>query len=136
MIRCMRRSRLGLTCLLRVIGVVPPATLGGTTDPWLHFYEDFLAKYDPKLRKKVGVYYTPVEVVRAQVRLVDDLLTHRLGQRFGFASRGVVTLDPAVGTGTYLLGVIEHALGRVEEGTGARRRGRPGVVAGQEALWL
>ena len=115
----------GLDLLLRVIGVVPPATLGGTTDPWLHFYEDFLAKYDPKLRKKVGVYYTPVEVVRAQVRLVDDLLTHRLGQRFGFASRGVVTLDPAVGTGTYLLGVIEHALGRVEEEQG------PGAVAGQ-----
>ena len=115
----------GLELLLRVVGEVPPATLGGTTDPWLHFYEEFLAKYDPKLRKKVGVYYTPVEVVRAQVRLVDDLLTHRLGQPFGFASRGVITLDPAVGTGTYLLGVIEHALGRVEE-----EQGR-GAVAGQ-----
>ena len=115
----------GLDLLLRVIGVVPSATLSGTTDPWLHFYEVFLAKYDPKLRKKVGVYYTPIEVVRAQVRLVDDLLTHQLGQPFGFASRDVITLDPAVGTGTYLLGVIEHALGRVEEEQGL------GAVAGQ-----
>ena len=70
---------------------------------------------------QAGVYYTPVEVVRAQVRLVDDLLTNRLGRRLGFANSDVITLDPAVGTGTYLLGVIEHALARVgkEQGPGA-----------------
>ena len=102
-----------------------PTVLAATGDPWLYFYEDFLAAYDPKLRKDAGVYYTPVEVVRAQVRLVDDLLVHRLGKPFGFADPGVVTLDPAVGTGTYLLGVIEHALGRIEVEQGA------GAVAGQ-----
>ena len=112
--------------LLRVIAAVPAVTL--TTpgdDPWLYFYEDFLAAYDPKLRKDAGVYYTPVQVVRAQVRLIDDLLIHRLGKPMGFADQDVITLDPAVGTGTYLLGVIEHALARVEAKQG------PGAVAGQ-----
>lgn len=110
--------------LLRVIDAVTPGTLSGPEDPWLYFYEDFLAVYDPKLRKDTGVYYTPVEVVRAQVRLIDDLLVHRLGKPLGFADPGVVTLDPAVGTGTYLLGVIEHALGRVKEEQG------PGAIPG------
>ena len=115
-----------LDLLLRVIAMVPTAVLTAPgDDPWLYFYEDFLAVYDPKLRKDTGVYYTPVEVVRAQVRLIDDLLVHRLGKPLGFANPGVVTLDPAVGTGTYLLGIIEHALDRVEAEQGA------GAVAGQ-----
>lgn len=116
-----------LDLLLRVIRAVPAAALTAAPDddPWLYFYEDFLAAYDPKLRKDAGVYYTPVEVVRAQVRLVDDLLVHRLGKPLGFADSGVVTLDPAVGTGTYLLVAIEHALGRVEAKQGK------GAVAGQ-----
>ncbi|MFB3786744.1 MAG: type ISP restriction/modification enzyme [bacterium] len=111
--------------LERVIAAAPPATLSGPENTWLYFYEEFLAVYDPKLRKDAGAYYTPVEVVRAQVRLVDDLLVHRLNKPLGFADPGVVTLDPAAGTGTYLLGVIEHALGRIEEQQGA------GAVAGQ-----
>ena len=114
-----------LDLLLRVIAVVPPTMLADPEDPWLYFYEDFLAEYDPKLRRDAGAYYTPVEVVRAQVRLVDDLLVRHLGKPLGFADPGVVTLDPAVGTGTYLLGVIEHALGRIETEQG------PGAVAGQ-----
>jgi len=110
-----------LDILLRVIAFVPPEALSGPGDPWLYFYEDFLAVYDPKLRKDAGAYYTPVEVVRAQVSLIDDLLVNRLGKPLGFADPGVVTLDAAAGTGTYLLGVIEHALNRVktEQGTGA-----------------
>ena len=114
-----------LDLLLRVIAVVSPATLSHGPDPWLYFYETFLAAYDPQLRKNAGAYYTPVEVVRAQVRLVDDLLVHRLDKPLGFADAGVVTLDPATGTGTYLLGVIEHALHRIETEQGA------GAVAGQ-----
>ena len=114
-----------LDLLLRVIAVVPRATLTGPEDPWLYFYEDFLAKYDPELRRNAGAYYTPVEVVRTQVRLIDNLLVNRLGKPLGFADPGVVTLDPAVGTGTYLLGVIEHALGRIEKEQGA------GAVTGQ-----
>ena len=131
-----------LDLLLGVIAVVPPASLskGGmgfqpmndgqdarvtSEDPWLYFYEDFLAAYDPKLRKDAGAYYTPVEVVRCQVRLIDDLLVNRLKKGLGFADPGVVTLDPAAGTGTYLLGVIEHALGPIEREEGA------GAVAGR-----
>ena len=110
-----------LDLLLRVIAAVPTATMTGPEDPWLYFYEDFLAVYDPELRKDAGAYYTPIEVVRAQVRLVDDLLVNRLNKPLGFADPGVVTVDPAAGTGTYLLGVIEHALDHVktEEGVGA-----------------
>ncbi len=105
-------ASLGL--LVRVMAAVPHAALaGGIEDPWLYFYEDFLAEYDPKLRKDAGVYYTPVEVVRAQVRLIDNLLGTRLRKQWGFADQDVVTLDPAAGTGTYLLGVIEHALDRI-----------------------
>ena len=117
-----------LDLLLRVIAAVPVTTFTGPENPWLYFYEDFLAAYDPNLRKDAGAYYTPLEVVRCQVRLTDALLVKRLAKPLGFADPGVVTLDPAAGTGTYLLAVIEHALGRVksEQGTGA--------VAGQAAV--
>lgn len=100
-----------LDILVRVLGAVPPSVfLKPGEDPWLYFYEIFLSEYDPQLRKDVGAYYTPPEVVQAQVRLVDDLLKRRLRKVKGFADRSVVTLDPAAGTGTYLLGIIEHTL--------------------------
>ncbi len=119
-------SSLGLT--QRIIQEILPETLKseeGGNDPWLFFYEFFLAKYDPKLRKEWGVYYTPVEVVRCQVSLIDEILSKELGQTMGFVEPGVVTLDPALGTGTYLLGIIDHALKRVEaeEGKGAVKGG-------------
>jgi len=105
-----------LNLLQRVIQAVPTGTMSrGRRDPWLHFYEDFLAEYDPKLRKDAGAYYTPVEVVQAQVRLVDELLREKFHKKLGFADGDVATLDPAVGTGTYLLGIVEHALQRVRE---------------------
>jgi len=114
-----------LNLLIRVIAEVPPEAMTVPENPWFHFYEDFLGAYDPKLRKDAGAYYTPVEVVHAQVRLIDDLLTNRLGKALGFADPEVVTLDPAVGTGTYLLGVIDHALNKVKARQGA------GAVPGQ-----
>ena len=104
--------------LLRIVDKVSPDSLTDTQDLWLYFYEDFLAVYDPKLRKDAGVYYTPLEVVRTQVRLLDKLLATRMKKPLGFADSGVITLDPAVGTGTYLLGIIEHALARVKEEQG------------------
>jgi len=117
-----------LKLLIRVVGEVPFDVLKaahGKKDPWLFFYEDFMAAYDPDFRKKMGIYYTPVEVVGAQVRLIDDVLTNKLGKTLGFADPGVITLDPAAGTGTYLLGVIDHALAKVEALQGA------GAVPGQ-----
>ena len=113
-----------LDLLIRVLGAVPPHKFRGSSDPWIYFYEDFLAVYDPGLRKDAGVYYTPMEVVRAQVRLIDELLVHRLNMPLSFASPNVITLDPAVGTGTYLLGVIEQTIGRLKEVQG------PGAVPG------
>ncbi len=121
-----KEIRTALLLVQRLVNAVHPEILGDNKkkDPWLYFYEDFLASYDPQLRRDAGAYYTPVEVVQSQVRLVDYLLTHRLGKQMGFAEGGgVITLDPAVGTGTYLLGVIDHAMKRVqeEEGSGAVR---------------
>lgn len=117
-----------LDMLQRVVNEVKPEVLAEkTTDPWLYFYEEFLAVYDPKLRKDMGVYYTPVPVVRAQVRLVDDILREKMGKKHGFADTGVTTLDPAVGTGTYLLGIIEHSLEKI--GKPAKEGGLgPGAV--------
>lgn len=111
--------RASLPILLRLVAAVPPRLMDEKKrDPWLYFYEDFLSVYDPALRKDAGAYYTPVEVVDAQVRLVDQLLREKLGNAHGFAESSVTTLDPAVGTGTYLLGIIRHALGRVAEAEG------------------
>jgi hypothetical protein len=91
-------------------------------DLWLYFYEDFLAAYDPKLRKDYGVYYTPREVVELQVRLASELLEKRFGKKLGFADDGVVFLDPAVGTGTYPVAAIKDGLEKV------RARSGPGAV--------
>ena len=116
-----------LSLAQRVIHEIPKEILqtdSDTDDPWLFFYEDFLAAYDPKLRKESGVYYTPLEVVRCQIRLVDEILSQHLGKEMGFVEPGVATLDPAVGTGTYLLAIINHALKRVSKDEG------PGAVKG------
>ncbi len=100
-------------------------------DPVVHFYETFLAAYDPKLREARGVYYTPEPVVSYIVRSVDHLLKTRFGCPNGLAdtatvkyereeetagqvkkvkatSPRVLILDPACGTGTFLYTVIDH----------------------------
>ena len=87
--------------------------LKNDSDVWLYFYEDFLAAYDPKLRRDYGVYYTPRAVVEFQVRLVGELLETRFGKRSSFADEGVVFIDPAVGTGTYLVGAVKYGLAKV-----------------------
>ena len=87
-------------------------------DPWLYFYQDFLAAYDPVLRRNRGVYFTPTEVVRAQVRFAAELLRDRFLKRDGFADDSVVVLDPAAGTGAYPLAVIEDASTTVRDAYG------------------
>ncbi len=101
--------------LERVIAAVDVAALSRKSkgDPWLYFYEDFLAAYDPKMRKDRGVYYTPVEVVQAQVRLVAELLETRFRAPDSFADPRVITLDPACGTGTYVLAALRHSLEKI-----------------------
>lgn len=104
--------------------LIPHDFLKSKPDLWLYFYEDFLAAYDPKLRRDYGVYYTPREVVELQVRLASELLEERFGKKLGFADDGVVFLDPAVGTGTYLIAAVKHGLEKV-----SNRSGPPAVPA-------
>ena len=110
----------GVDILVKVMGAVDPARLiEREPDPWLYFYEDFLAAYDRRMREKRGVYYTPVQVVRCQVRLVGQLLMERFGKAMVYADDEVVFLDPAAGTGTYPLAAITEAVDRVRARYGA-----------------
>ncbi|NMW18328.1 MAG: DNA methyltransferase [Chlorobiaceae bacterium] len=105
-------------------------------DPIIHFYETFLAEYDPALRKSRGVWYTPEPVVNFIVRAVDDMLKTEFGLKDGLADTSKTTvdikrattdkrskdgyttqqievhkvqmLDPATGTGTFLAEIIKH----------------------------
>ncbi len=88
-------------------------------DAWLYFYEDFLDVYDRRLRRLTGSYYTPPEVVGAMVRLVDEALRGPLFDRpLGLAASDVTVADPAVGTGTFLLGVLRRIAATVAEDQG------------------
>ena len=118
-----------LGTLTRVLDAVDWAAIGkGDPDAWLYFYEHFLEAYDNDLRKQTGSYYTPPEVVTAMVRLVDEALRDpaRFGVAEGLASPDVTLADPAVGTGTYLLGVLRRIADttRADQGAGAV----PGVI--------
>lgn len=113
----------------------------GRRDPFLHFYEDFLAEYNPDKRKARGVWYTPEPVVNFIVRAVDDVLKTEFGLAEGLADTSKVTinwdtgqtdkkgkpvtfkkevhrvqiLDPATGTGTFLAEVIKQVSERVKD---------------------
>lgn len=107
------------------------------SDPIVHFYEDFLAEYDPKLRKARGVWYTPAPVVKFIVKSVDEILQTEFGLPMGLADSSMIKvsraieqsrdkrsadgmkheevdvhrvqiLDPATGTGTFLAEVIQQ----------------------------
>lgn len=91
-----------------------------TTQAITYFYEPFLEAFDPKLRKKLGVWYTPSEIVRYQVRKVDRLLREELSCERGLADDGVVVLDPCCGTGAYLIEVLRCIAEQLRsEGKGA-----------------
>ena len=114
--------------------------LSGRNDPFLHFYETFLAAYSPKKRKSRGVWYTPEPVVNFIVRAMDEVLKTEFGLEDGLADTSKVVidwdtgqvdrkgraitnrkqvhrvqiLDPATGTGTFLAEVIKLVAGRVQ----------------------
>ncbi|MDR2192947.1 MAG: DNA methyltransferase [Treponema sp.] len=108
-------------------------------DPYIHFYETFLAAYDPALRETRGVYYTPIPVVKFIVQAVDDVLKTEFNLRNGLANhsqiphviRGkdgvaqtvelhrVQILDPAAGTGTFLAEVVSRVFSYFEKSKGA-----------------
>lgn len=73
-----------------------------------YFYALFLAAFDPKLRKKLGVWYTPPEVVKYMVARVDKALKEELYVEDGIAVENVYVLDPCCGTGTYITEVLHR----------------------------
>lgn len=104
---------------------------GVRQDPVMHFYETFLAVYDPQVRERRGVYYTPEPIISYIVRSVDYLLKRRFGCPEGLSdyqqteyevleqvdeeqktvkkwAHRVLVLDPACGTGSFLYAVIDH----------------------------
>ena len=93
-------------------------------EPVIHFYETFLAEYAPGRRVERGVYYTPQPVISYIVRSVDALLKTELGKPDGLADRDALILDPATGTGGFLMEVLSRIRDNVTEmyGTGLWRR--------------
>ena len=116
-------------------------------DPMIHFYEDFLSEYNPKLRKSKGVWYTPQPVVEFIVRAVDEILQKEFGLADGLADYSMVErdvpieqsidrrtadgmkhrkqkfhrvqiLDPATGTGTFLAEVVNQIYDRYRDNQG------------------
>ncbi|MCZ7596074.1 MAG: N-6 DNA methylase [Hyphomicrobium sp.] len=119
-----------LDTLRRVLNEVHWQTVTkGNPEAWLYFYEDFLEVYDNTLRKRTGSYYTPPEVVEAMVRLTDEALRDPalFDRREGLAASSVTICDPAVGTGTFLLGVLKRISETIaaDQGEGAV----PGAIA-------
>ncbi|MEM8579597.1 MAG: type ISP restriction/modification enzyme [Pseudomonadota bacterium] len=105
---------MGFDVLLDTVNSFDPAILAAKPnkpDPILYFYEDFLSVFDPEARERHGVYFTPVEVVRFMVGALDRTVRDNIGLT-GLRDPNLTILDPATGTGTYLLGVAE----RVREG--------------------
>lgn len=88
-------------------------------DPVVHFYETFLAAYDPEVRELRGVYYTPEPVVSFIVRSLDYLLKSNFKKTKGLADEKTLILDPAVGTATFLFFVIEQIWARFAKQKGA-----------------
>lgn len=79
-----------------------------TTDPTIYFYETFLTQYNPEERERLGQYYTPESVVRYITHSIDQLLRLHFGRRDGLASADVTLLDPAAGTGTFLVATLRQ----------------------------
>ena len=105
-----------------------------------YFYEPFLEAFDPDLRKQLGVWYTPVEVVRYMVARVDRALKDDLGIADGLAADNVYVLDPCCGTGAYLAEVLRRIASNLQDRglgalTGAQvKRAATGRVFGFEIM--
>ena len=85
-----------------------------------YFYEPFLKEFDPDLRKQLGVWYTPSEVVKYMVARVDMALRDDLGIAAGLAAENVYVLDPCCGTGAYVSEVLRRIAQNLQErGVGA-----------------
>ena len=100
-----------------------------------YFYEPFLQAFDPELRKQLGVWYTPTEVVRYMVARVDRALKDDLGIADGLAGDNVYVLDPCCGTGAYLAEVLRRIAANLEgKGLGALTGARVRQAATQRVF--
>ena len=100
-----------------------------------YFYEPFLEAFDPELRKQLGVWYTPAEVVRYMVARVDRALKDDLGIADGLAAENVYILDPCCGTGTYLAEVLRRIASNLTgRGIGALTRAHVKQAATQRVF--
>jgi len=95
---------------------------GKGSDPIVHFYETFLAQYDPAERERRGVYYTPEPVVSYIVRSLHGLLKTEFKKPDGLAAAGVTLLDPAAGTMTFVVRAAQEAVREFEVKYGAGGR--------------
>ena len=100
-----------------------------------YFYEPFLEAFDPALRKQLGVWYTPTEVVRYMVARVDRALKDDLGIEDGLAAENVYVLDPCCGTGAYLAETLKRIAANLEgKGLGALTGARVKEAATQRVF--
>ena len=90
-----------------------------------YFYEPFLRRFDPKLQKESGVWYTPREIVKYMVARVDRVLQDELGIEDGLANKQVQVLDPCCGTGAFIIEVLK----KIEERLLAKN---PDSLVGQD----
>ena len=105
----------GFRLLRRSLEALDVEKFSKTSEMDVYFYEHFLRAYDPKLSKDAGIYYTPKEVVALQARLTSGILEEHFNKTEGLASEGVVLLDPAVGTGAYLIEAFRQGMESVEK---------------------
>ena len=100
-----------------------------------YFYEPFLEAFDPALRKQLGVWYTPAEVVQYMVARVDRALKHDLGIEDGLAAENVYVLDPCCGTGAYLAETLKRIAANLRgKGLGALTGARVKQAATQRVF--
>lgn len=112
----------GFTVLLDTVNSFDPIILtrqDGQPDPILYFYEDFLSVFDPEARERHGVYFTPVPIVRFIVAALDRIANAHL-HLTGLRDGRLTILDPAAGTGTFLLGVAERVYDAASTGGAGR----------------
>lgn len=95
--------------LREVLAPVRWEGLKGTMTAYWLMYEDFLREYDPALRRETGSYYTPDPVARFMAEFTDLVLRQPMKISRGFASKEVTAVDPAMGTGTFLVEILRCA---------------------------
>ena len=119
----------GFRLLRRSLEALDVEKFSTTSEMDVYFYEHFLRAYDPRLSKDAGIYYTPKEIVALQARLTSGILEEHFNKTEGLASEGVVLLDPAVGTGAYLIEAFRQGMVSIE-----KRFGKAQVPASAEHM--